>query len=54
MIKAVGLVVLGAIGALEAEKWLARAKMRMTPRAITDSMFDRLNAKLEDDRKGVS
>ena len=53
MIKAVVLVVLGAIGALELERRLAGFKERMSPRAMTDGVLDRANRRLERDRTGL-
>ena len=52
MIKAVVLIVLGAIAALQAERWLGGLKDRISPRAVTDSMLDRVNRRLEKDRQG--
>jgi hypothetical protein len=34
--------------ALEAEKWLEKAKVRMSPNALTGSFLDKINEKLED------
>lgn len=50
MIKATLLVVLGAVGALQTERWLEGFKNRMTPRALTDGVLDRANRRLEKDR----
>ena len=50
MVKAFFWVVVGAIGALEAERWLDRVWDRVRPRAVTDAMFDKVNARLEKDR----
>lgn len=52
MIKAAVLVVLGAIAALQAERWLGGLKDRINPRAVTDGMLDRVNRRLEQDRSG--
>ena len=54
MIKAAFLVALGAIGALQGERWLGGLKQRVTPRAFTDSMLDRANRRLERERSGPS
>ena len=50
MIKALLLIVLGAIGALQAERWLEGAKKRVSPRALTDGVLDRANQRLEKTR----
>lgn len=50
MIKAVLWIVVGVAGALEIEKRLAGVRERFSPKAITDSMFDRVNSRLERDR----
>ncbi len=52
MIKAAVLVALGAIGALQAERWLSGLKERVSPRAVTDGMLERMNRRLEQDRSG--
>lgn len=51
MIKGLALVVLGAVGALEAEKRLAKLRARFSPRAITDAALDKANQKLEESRR---
>ena len=48
MIKRLLLIALGIAGALEAEKWLAKARIRMSPNALTGSLLDKVNQKLED------
>ena len=50
MIKAVLLVVLGAVGALQVERWFEAARRRVSPRALTDGVLDRANQRLERDR----
>jgi hypothetical protein len=47
MIKALLWIAVGAAGALELEKRLGGVRERIRPRAITDSMFDRVNQQLE-------
>ncbi len=54
MIKALFLVALGAIAALEGERWLTRLKERMSPRAFTDSVIESANRRLEKERSGPS
>ena len=54
MIKAIFLIALGAVGALEGERWLARFKQRMSPRALTDGMIESANRRLEKERSGPS
>lgn len=50
MVKSVALVALGAIGALQAERWLAGVMARLSPRAVTDQLLDRANQRLEQNR----
>ena len=54
MIKAVFLMALGAIGALQGERWVADLKQRVSPRALTDNVIDRANRRLEKERSGPS
>lgn len=51
MIKGIALVVIGAVGALEADKRLARLRQRFSPRAVTDAVLDKANQKLEETRR---
>ncbi len=50
MIKSVLLIGVGAAGALHAERLLKKTKTRISPRAVTDSMLDKMNRRLEDSR----
>jgi hypothetical protein len=50
MIKSIGLIVLGAIGALQADKWLSGVRARVSPRAVTDSLLEKANTRLEQGR----
>jgi hypothetical protein len=50
MIKSVLLIGLGAVGALQADRWLQKTKTRISPRAVTDALFDKVNSRLEDNR----
>lgn len=50
MIRSILLLVAGAVGAMELEKRLEKARARFTPRAVTDSMLDRVNQQLEKNR----
>ena len=54
MIKALFVIALGAVGALQGERWIAALKRRITPRALTDGMIDSANRRLERDRSGSS
>jgi hypothetical protein len=45
-------VLVGVAGALEADRWLDRQKVRMSPRAMTGGLLDKLNESLE--RRAVS
>ncbi|MDQ4065508.1 MAG: hypothetical protein M3161_05620 [Actinomycetota bacterium] len=40
-------VAIGAVGALEADKFLQRQKERLRPSALTSSLLDRTNRALE-------
>lgn len=50
MIKSVLLVGLGAAAALEADRLLKKTKTRISARAVTDSMLDKVNRRLEETR----
>ncbi len=54
MIKAILLAALGAVGALQGERWVNDLKQRVSPRALTDSALDRANRRLEKERSGPS
>jgi hypothetical protein len=47
MIKSVFWVAVGAAGALQADRWLAKGKAKFTPNAVAGSMLDRINKSLE-------
>jgi hypothetical protein len=47
MIKSVFWVAVGAAGALQADRWLAKRKAKFTPNAVAGSMLDRINRSLE-------
>lgn len=53
MIKSISLVVLGAVGALQADKWLSGVRARISPRAVTDSLLEKANARLEQSRSSA-
>jgi hypothetical protein len=40
-------IAVGMVAALEADRWLSRQRVRMSPRAMTGSMLDKLNQTLE-------
>ena len=50
MLKSVFWVALGAAGALQADRWLERRKAKFTPHAITGTMLDKVNDRLEKNR----
>ncbi len=50
MIKSALLVIVGAVGALELDKRLEKARARFSPRAVTDSLLDKINKQLEKGR----
>lgn len=47
MIKALLWIAVGAAGALELDRRLEGVRERFSPRAITDSVFERVNQQLE-------
>jgi len=53
MIKSVLWVAVGAAAALEADKWLEKRKARYSPSALTGTLLDKVNSKLEE-KRGVS
>ena len=40
-------IAIGMVAALEADRWISRQKVRMSPRAVTGSALDKLNESLE-------
>ena len=50
MIKLLFWIVLGAILALQGERWLARLKVRISPNAVTGAFLDQVNRRLEANR----
>ena len=47
MIKRLLWVVVGAVGALEADKWLQQQKDRFRPSALTGTLLDATNRRME-------
>lgn len=47
MIKRLLWVVLGAAGALQADRWLAQQKARFRPSALTGTLLDATNKRME-------
>ncbi|MEA2453597.1 MAG: hypothetical protein QOG04_2307 [Actinomycetota bacterium] len=47
MIKRVFWVVVGAVGALQADKWLQQQKDRFRPSALTGTLLDATNRRME-------
>lgn len=55
MIKRVLWVLLGAVGALQADKWVQQQRARLRPSALTGTLLDATNRRLEKRRgKGSS
>ena len=50
MLKPLFWVAVGAAGALQADRWLEKRKARFTPHAITGTMLDKVNDRLEKNR----
>lgn len=44
-------IALGAAGALQADRWLREKRARLTPNAVTGTMLDKLNERLEARRR---
>ena len=51
IIKSLLWVAVGAVGALESERLLSRARTRLSPGAVTGSFLDKINSKLEANRE---
>ena len=47
MIKRLVWVVVGAVGALQADKWLQQQKERFRPSALTGTLLDATNRRME-------
>jgi hypothetical protein len=47
MIKRLVWVVVGAVGALQADKWLQQQKARFRPSALTGTLLDATNRRME-------
>ena len=50
MLKALLGTVLGAVGALEADRWITERKARLAASGVTGALLDRVNRRLEDNR----
>ena len=50
MLKPIFWVAIGAAGALQADRWLEKRKARFSPHAITGTMLDKVNSRLEKNR----
>ncbi len=50
MLKRLFWIVLGAVGALQADRWLRQKRSQLTPNAITGTMLDKINQRLESNR----
>lgn len=50
MIKSVLWVAIGAAAALEADKWMEKRKEKYRPSALTGTLLDKVNTKLEQKR----
>ena len=47
MIKRLLLVAVGMAGALQLDRWLQRKRAKWSPNAVTGSMLDKINQRLE-------
>ena len=52
MIKGLFWVVVGAAGALQADRWLERKRAKFSPSAVTGTVLDKINQRLETSRGG--
>lgn len=43
-------VAVGAAGALQADRWMRSKRARFTPHALTGTLLDKINTKLESSR----
>jgi hypothetical protein len=43
-------IVLGAVGALQMDRWLRQKRAQFTPNALTGTVLDKINQRLEDNR----
>jgi hypothetical protein len=50
MLKPLFWAAVGAAGALQADRWLEKRKARFSPHAITGTMLDKVNSRLEKNR----
>ena len=51
MIKRLFLVALGAAGALQLDRWMQQKRAKFSPHAVTGSMLDKINERLEAKRR---
>jgi hypothetical protein len=54
MIKRLFWIALGAAGALQLDKWLEQKRAKLSPHAVTGSMLDKINERLEAKRRTSS
>ena len=50
MVKSVFWVAVGAAGALQADRWMRQKRERWAPSAVTGTLLDKVNQKLESSR----
>jgi hypothetical protein len=50
MIKSIFWILLGAVGALQVDRWLRRKRAQLTPGALTTTLLDKVNQRLEANR----
>lgn len=50
MIKSLFWVALGAAGVLQLDRWMERKRSRLTPNALTGTLLDKVNERLEKQR----
>jgi hypothetical protein len=50
MVKTVFWVAVGAAGALQGERLVAKLRTRVSPRFVTDGLLDKVNSRLESQR----
>ena len=53
MVKSVFWVAVGAAGALQADRWMRQKRERWAPSAVTGTLLDKVNRKLESSKGDV-
>jgi hypothetical protein len=54
MLKRIFWILVGAMAALQADRWIRERRQRFTPNAITGTLLDKINERLEASRNRAS